>query len=510
MIVSALATAVGINLGLTVLLISAFSLLRRRPPFISVYSPRRPYAPLESWIAAAWRLSEDDIRAAAGLDGVVFVRIIVFRSRPEIPPISRSSSPLHSCSFPSFWLLNGACFGWCSIRVSAVAAVLGVGVLLPVNFMGDQLSLIDFADLSNKSVDLFSISNVKDKSNKLWLHFSAVYIITGVACYLLYHDYKYIAGKRLEYFMTSKPLPQHFTVLVRAIPRTDGVSVSDAVDKFFKQYHSSTYLSGNVVHQTGKLRRLVNDTEIIWRKLKNLKYVPYQSPTEDPPKKFLGLFGRSNVLGKYQKKLENLEENVRMEQSEATRRQEISAAFVSFKTRYAAANAIYIRQSDNPTEWQTEHAPDPHDVYWPNFSTTFMERWISKFVVFVASVLLIIVFLIVVAFIQGLTYMEQLEAWLPFLRNILEIAIVSQLVTGYLPSVILQFVSSYVPKLMKKFSTMQGFGSVSGIERSACNKMLRFTIWTVFFSNILTGTALRQLEIFLDPKEIPSKLAILV
>jgi hypothetical protein len=47
-----------------------------------------------------------------------------------------------------------------------VAAVLGVGVLLPVNFLGDQLKLIDFADLTNKSVDLFSISNVKDKSNK--------------------------------------------------------------------------------------------------------------------------------------------------------------------------------------------------------------------------------------------------------------------------------------------------------------------------------------------------------
>jgi len=337
-----------------------------------------------------------------------------------------------------------------------------------------------------------------------------VYILTGVACYLLYHDYKYIAGKRLEYFMTSKPLPQHFTVLVRSIPRTDGGSVSEVVDKFFKEYHSSTYLSNTAVHQTGKLRRLLNDTEIIWRKLKNVKYVPRQLPTEDPPRKFLGLFGRSNILGKYQKKLENLEENVRMEQSDATRRQEISAAFVSFKSRYAAANAIYIRQSDNPTEWQTEHAPDPHDVYWPNFSTTFMERWISKFVVFVASVLLIIVFLIVVTFIQGLTYMDKLEEWLPFLRKILEIAIVSQLVTGYLPSVILHFLSSYVPSIMKQFSTMQGFGSVSGIERSACNKMLRFTIWTVFFANILTGSALGQLEIFLDPKEIPSKLAVVV
>jgi hypothetical protein len=63
---------------------------------------------------------------------------------------------------------------------------------------------------------------------------------------------------------------------------------------------------------------------------------------------------------------------------------------------------------------------------------------------------------------------------------------------------------------MKLFSTMQGFVSVSGIERSACSKMLRFTIWTVFFANVLTGTAISQYEIIFTPKEIPSKLAVLV
>ena len=51
-------------------------------------------------------------------------------------------------------------------RVFAVAAVLGVGVLLPVNFLGDQLREIDIADLPNKSIELFSVSNVQDGSNK--------------------------------------------------------------------------------------------------------------------------------------------------------------------------------------------------------------------------------------------------------------------------------------------------------------------------------------------------------
>lgn len=131
MILSALATSVGINLGLTVLLAAAYTLLRRRPPYVAVYSPRRPYAPPEPWLPAAWRRTEADVHAAAGLDGVVFLRIFVF-----------------------------------SIRVFAAAAVVGVGVLMPVNFMGDQLRQIDFSDLPNKSVDLFSVSNVQDGSNK--------------------------------------------------------------------------------------------------------------------------------------------------------------------------------------------------------------------------------------------------------------------------------------------------------------------------------------------------------
>jgi hypothetical protein len=83
------------------------------------------------------------------------------------------------------------------------------------------------------------------------------YVFVNISHVVILQEYKYISGKRLEYFMISKPLPQHFTVLVRAIPLSDGVSVGDAVDKFFKEYHASTYLSHTVVHQTGKLRRLL-------------------------------------------------------------------------------------------------------------------------------------------------------------------------------------------------------------------------------------------------------------
>ena len=172
MILSALATSVGLNLALTVLLAAAYTLLRRRPAYVEVYAPRRPYAPLEPWLPAAWRRSEEDVHAAAGLDGVVFVRIFVFRSAapPSQPPALLLL--LLRCSL-FFFLHPGlmecaraAGIGLCSIRVFAAAAVLGVGVLLPVNFLGDQLRTIDFSDLPNKSIELFSVSNVQDGSNK--------------------------------------------------------------------------------------------------------------------------------------------------------------------------------------------------------------------------------------------------------------------------------------------------------------------------------------------------------
>lgn len=50
------------------------------------------------------------------------------------------------------------------MRVFAFAGVVGILILLPINYLGTQLS-DDSSDLSSKSLDSFSISNVNDGSN---------------------------------------------------------------------------------------------------------------------------------------------------------------------------------------------------------------------------------------------------------------------------------------------------------------------------------------------------------
>lgn len=490
MLVSSLLTSLGINLGLCILFFMLYSILKKQPGNFEVYAPRllaegkskrishfnlERLLPSPGWVRRAWQPSEEELLSSSGLDTVVFMRIFIF-----------------------------------SFRVFLVAGILGIFVLLPVNCVGDQLKSIDFSDFSNNSLDLFTISNVKNGSKWLWLHFCSVYIVTVWVCYLLYYEYKYISLKRIAYFYSSKPQPHQFTILVHSIPVSAGSSVGDTVENFFTEYYPSTYLSNVVVRRTNRLRGLINDAKKLYKKLDRLQSEPNQPKLKRGC--CFGLFGQKvDLVDQYEKKLEDLEENVRLEQSETSLAgEEVRAAFVSFKSRYDAAIAFHLQQSIDPTQWVAEQAPEPHDVYWPFFSSSFMRRWISKLLVIVAFILLTILFLIPVVIVQGLTNLNQLETWLPFLKSILTLTIVSEVITGYLPSLILQLFLKAVPPIMEFFSSIQGYMALSDIEKSACNKVLWFTIWNVFFANVLSGSALYLINIILDPKNIPAKLAVAV
>ncbi|XP_050277280.1 CSC1-like protein At1g69450 isoform X2 [Quercus robur] len=486
MLVSALLTSLLINFGLCVLFFTLYSILRKQPFYYDVYIPRllvegtskrrsrfnlERLIPSPGWVRKAWKLSEEELLSKSGLDAVVYMRIITF-----------------------------------SLKVFVVAGIIGIFVILPVNCTGDQLEDVDFSDFSNNSLDVFTISNISSGSKSLWVHFSAVYVVTIFIWYLLYYEYNYISSKRIAYFYSSKPQPHQFTVVVRSIPVSVGSSISNSIETFFKEYHPSTYLSHTVVHRTNKLRGLIKLYKRIVRLQGNSTEHKYGRAG------CFGLFGRKvDLVDHYEKKLENIEENVRLEQSELSLAgDEIPAAFVSFKTRYGAATAFHLQQSINPTHWVTEQAPEPHDVYWPFFTSTFFRRWISKLVVIVACILLTILFLLPVVFVQGLTNLSQLEVWLPFLESILTITFVSEVVTGYLPSLILQLFLKIVPPIMELLSSIQGYVSHSDIEKSACNKVLWFTIWNIFFATVFSGSVLYQLSLILDPKNIPARLAVAV
>lgn len=96
------------------------------------------------------------------------------------------------------------------------------------------------------------------------------------------------------------------------------------------------------------------------------------------------------------------------------------AAFVSFKTRWAAAVCAQTQQSRNPTLWLTDWAPEPRDVYWNNLAIPYLSLTIRRLIVAVAFFFLTFFFMIPITFVQSLANIEGIEKSLPFLKFIIE------------------------------------------------------------------------------------------
>lgn len=449
---SAFLTSVGINSAIAVLLFLLYSILRKQPGNLNVYFGRRlalaserqnypfhlqRYLPSPSWMVKAWQTTEDDILALGGMDALVFIRIVVF-----------------------------------SIRIFCIAAVICMFLVLPVNYYGKEMI---HKDISSETLEIFTIANVKESSEWLWTHSLALYIITCSACVLLYFEHKSISRTRLAYITGSPPNPSHFTVLVRAVPWSSEQSYSESVKEFFMKYYASSYLSHQMVHRSSRVQKLMTDAEKICRVFKSVSAEQKSKPCLLPC--FCGAPNSFEILSN---EPDNVRRNIGLDVLNLATEKENAVAFVCFKTRYAALVAAEVLHSENPMLWVTEVAPEPNDVLWSNLSIPYRQLWIRKIAVLVASIAFMFVFLIPVTFVQSLTQLEQLSHAFPFLKGMFKKKFISHVVTGYLPSVVLILFLYTVPPTMMLFSTIEGSVSHSGRKKSACIKVLYFTIWNVF------------------------------
>ncbi|XP_062214990.1 CSC1-like protein RXW8 [Phragmites australis] len=481
--VGGLLTSAGINIGLCVLFLSLYSILRKQPQNVKVYFGRRiaeehnqlreafileRFVPSTSWIVKSLRCTEDEILATAGLDAVVFNRILVF-----------------------------------SIRIFSLAAILCVFGVLPLNYFGQDMHHVW---IPAASLETFTIGNVQERSRWLWVHCVILYIISVAACLLLYLEYKHIARLRLCHVSRATSNPSHFTVLVRGIPKSSKESFSSTVESFFTKYHASSYLSHQVVYKVGKVQKIVSGAKKAYRKFKHFKGATVDQKCRPITFRccFCGASSNSFQLLPIEKESEKPDVN---DSSLSLPDEVCGAAFVFFKTRYAALIVAEILQTSNPMRWVTSLAPEPDDIYWSNLWLPYKQLWIRHIATLLGSIVFMFLFLIPVTFIQGLTQLEQLQQRLPFLRGILKKKYMTELITGYLPSVILQIFLYTVPPTMMLFSTLEGPISHSERKRSACCKVLYFTVWNVFFVNVLSGSAISQLNALSSPKDIPMQLA---
>ncbi|XP_057469231.1 CSC1-like protein RXW8 isoform X2 [Actinidia eriantha] len=338
---------------------------------------------------------------------------------------------------------------------------------------------------------------------RLWAHCFALYIISCSACVLLYFEYKNITRMRLAHIIGSSLSPSQFTILVRGIPWSPEESYNELVRKFYTNYYATSYLSHQMVYRSGTVQKIMSDAAKMYEMIKCTS----TEPNFGSRLIRCGLCGGTTHSFKV---LTSDPESVQRQNDFAEsdlKEKECGAALVFFRTRYAAFIASQGLQSSNPMLWVTDLAPEPHDVYWKNLSIPYRQLWIRRITTLLASIGLMILFVIPVGFVQSLLHLEEIQKKFPFLRDVLKNKVIVRVVTGYLPSVILMLFLYAVPPAMMLFSTIEGPISRSGRKKSACFKVLYFLIWNVFFVNVLSGTAIERLVVVSSAKDVATQLA---
>ncbi|XP_047963520.1 CSC1-like protein RXW8 [Salvia hispanica] len=482
--VGGLLASVGVNSVVCLGVFSLYSVLRKQPHFVTVYFGHKlararskrhdPFwlarlVPSASWVVKAYGATEDELYVAGGVDAVVFLRAVVF-----------------------------------SIKLFTVASVICLVFVLPLNYFGKEM---EHKEIREELLTVFTIGNVQRGSEWLGFHCFVLHIITICACFFLYSEFKHIMKMRLNHINSPLHCASQFTVVVRAIPWIDQESYSDTLTRFFTDLYSTSYLSHQMVYEKSAIQKLMSDAERMYKILKSVhmerRYV----------KRLLrcGFCGGNNNASQEMKELSDESKSITKDETFLDDSDECGAALVFFRTRYAALVASEALQTQNPMAWVTNAAPEPRDMFWANLCVSYQSLWIRKIIVVFASFFFVTFFLVPVVFTQSLVHLDKLTRFLPFLEKAVGRVVLEQLVTGYLPSVILTLFLYMVPPVMYVFSTLEGVISRSERKRSACIKVVYFVIWNVFFANILTEAAIVHYQISIlklgDYKNIPALLA---
>ncbi|KAI8468680.1 MAG: hypothetical protein J3K34DRAFT_426590 [Monoraphidium minutum] len=192
---TALATSLGINGALCVAFMLIFSVLRVRPITRRFFAPKR-YDPevlvkprrlrmgLTSWIGPTFSYPETEVISVAGMDVVVFLRLLKYG--------------LTLFTFATLW---------CCI------------VLIPINATGGGLKMAGNTTASD--IDYISASNIPNRSpgnQRFWAHMISAYVISIFALWLLFSFSKDISKLRAWFISTQPRSAENHTVLVTDMP----------------------------------------------------------------------------------------------------------------------------------------------------------------------------------------------------------------------------------------------------------------------------------------------------
>jgi hypothetical protein len=121
---------------------------------------------------------------------------------------------------------------------------------------------------------------------------------------------------------------------------------------------------------------------------------------------------------------------------------------------YTQVVAAHSLMSEDLTTWRCQPAPGPEEIVWSNLGLRSWERTARGWANWICFILLMMFYTIPVALVQGLLSLDSLGvSWVQ------DIPIVNSIITGILPSLVLNIFLAFVPKILAFMNKKAGMVS---------------------------------------------------
>ena len=212
-------TSLTLNIIISSTCIILFCFLR--PLYPQIYSPKSilldmPLLPnrMLSWLTlSVFKIPDETIDNIIGIDGYILIKFIKM-----------------------------------NINIFTILTVLGISILLPIHYNGNN-NQYDF--------DAYSLSNIKDGSDIMWVHACGIWIITILYLYYLNKIYEEFSDIRHKYLCS--PIPKSYSILVSELP--DKLTDDETLSNYFIKLYNHAVYNAHVLKDTSELDVLLNERQ---------------------------------------------------------------------------------------------------------------------------------------------------------------------------------------------------------------------------------------------------------
>ncbi|KAG0218308.1 hypothetical protein BGX33_007813 [Mortierella sp. NVP41] len=461
---TALAVNLGTNIALSLLTLGAFCWLRPKNGVIYARkyksSPEDKRAPkLEegyfSWMGPVWSCPDEVLVEKIGLDAVVFIRFV------------------RMCR-----------------QVFIAMAILGCGVLIPVNVIGTLRSQKD-GTVPDDKIALLSISGLENL-DWLWAHVGAMWAFSLILIFAMFHGYRSFLKFRIQYF-ESDAFQENMasrTVMLAGLPSS--LQDDNKLNTFMGSLGTKEQpVQALVGRKVDKLPELMANHKKMVTSLEKVMAKYFADPNNLPEKRptvRLGFFCGTKVdaIDYYSQQIEELSDQIEQTRTEISKSQPTNYGFVSYSTIQAAHKIA--KEFSNPIALRTRSkmidppdlflSPVPKDIIWFNVSNPKHLRKTRRIIVntlfFIGSLL----FFIPLGLLTTIAKLDRITGLFPATKPFFEQRpFVAGMVQSLLPILALDILMLLVRKLIVYLAWFQGNITKSSTDRSTLAKFhLFFTL----------------------------------